>query len=83
VDLEPDEIEWKVAFDENVETMSSQNQRIELLKEALREKGILYDKHYDLDTNTSSRSPSDVANTTTSATPPQAGQVGQDGGIDL
>ena len=43
---EPDDPEWKVAYDENVETISSQNRRIEMMKQVLEGKGIMYNAHY-------------------------------------
>lgn len=43
---EPDDAEWKVAHDENVETISSQNRRIEMMKQVLEGKGIMYNAHY-------------------------------------
>ena len=43
---EPNDPDWKVAYDENVETISSQNRRIQMMKQVLEGKGIMYNAHY-------------------------------------
>ncbi|KIY67947.1 hypothetical protein CYLTODRAFT_422072 [Cylindrobasidium torrendii FP15055 ss-10] len=48
---EENDVDISKAVEENIVTIASQEERVEMLKVALKEKGVVYNPHYDLPTS--------------------------------